>query len=70
MKIALEALLSQAVAEASDGEAEFRVIARRHPRTRNLEFSAVQLYRDEPVGHYLLAGTVVTPLDREAGTDG
>ncbi|WP_336800641.1 hypothetical protein [Kaistia sp. MMO-174] len=70
MKIALEALLSQAVADSPDGTAEFQVTAQRHPRTRNLEFSAVQLYRDTPVGQYLLTGTVVTPLDRKVGTDG
>lgn len=70
MRVALEALLSQAVADSPDGTAEFQLVARRHPRTRNLEFSALQLYRDEPVGQYLLTGTIVTPLDREAGSDG
>lgn len=70
MSVSLQALLSRAVADAPDGTAEFQVVARRNSRTRDLEFSALQLYRDEPVGQYRLAGNVVTPLDREVGSNG
>ncbi|MCX5497310.1 hypothetical protein OSH11_21615 [Kaistia dalseonensis] len=70
MKISLEALLSQAAADEIGGEAKFELVASRHPRTRNLEFQVRQDGRDGPVGNYLLTGSIVTPLDREAGTDG
>jgi hypothetical protein len=70
MKVSLEALLAQAVADEIGGEAEFQLIASRHPRTRNLEFQVQQVGREGPVGSYLLTGSIITPLDRKAGTDG